>query len=91
MLTMVNTVCQDKQCCSLLSLDQLSTGSPGVWTACVSIYWDSKLVCFVLPNGTAGWVIVTVDGVIEVHDTFFAVPVQTIGNLHSFWSQQLQP
>ena len=61
-----------------------------MWTAWVSIYWDSKLVCFVLPNCATGWVVVTIDGVIEVHDTLFAVPVQTVGDLHSIRSQQLQ-
>ena len=63
--------------CSAICLQygQQSRASPGIGAVRVGVYWNSKLVCFVLPDGTTGRVIVAVDGVIEVHDALLAVPV----------------
>ena len=56
----------------------------------LGVYWHTKFVCLVFPDCAAGWVIIIVDRVIEVHDALLAVPVKTIGQLHPFWTQQLQ-
>ena len=55
----------------------------------LGVYWHTKLVGLVLPDGAARWVIIIVYRVIEVHDALFAVPVQAIGQLHPIWTQQL--
>lgn len=65
---------------------KLKVSSPGGGTVFAAIFWNAQVISFELPDGSAGWVIMAVDGVIEIHDTFLGVPVQTIRKLNPLWS-----
>ena len=55
-------------------------------TAVVCVNGNAQVIRFVFPDGARRGVVVVVDGVIEVHDSFLVVPIQTIGKLNSIWA-----
>ena len=47
-------------------------------TALLGVYWNAKLISLEFPDGATRWVVVAVDGIIEIHHGFLAVPVQAV-------------
>ena len=58
-------------------------------TAVVCVNGNAQFICLVLPDGARRRVIMVVDGVVEVHDPFLVIPVQTIGKLNAIWAKKL--